>query len=397
MQASAAALPAPGWSNISVMSAGHFVSDFFSGILPVLLPLFAVQYHISYSECALLLTIFSVACNALQPGIGLWADKYRITYLLPYSIALSALLICAAGWSEQYWLLIAVLLLSGLCSAFFHPLSAGVVPSIYPQRHRGLAAAVYIAGGNLGAALAPFITALFLTIFNLKELIYLSVPGFLICALMLKRHLHQREFTAPAVDEVSLGHLVRSRPFVLLNLSVYLRSIPHCAFMAFLPLLYASLGGSSMDGAFASMIYMIGMTAGGLAAGSLADRFSLKSIILGSYFIFALAGGLFILTPNTSLIAMALLFIAGAAGYAAVPAGMIWSQRLMPRHASFAAALMLGFTFAVGYIFTPFTGFLGDLYGLPCALLYTLLPALLLSLLTLLPVHEPPADKFVLR
>ena len=162
--------PAPGWPNIALMSAGHFMSDFFTHILPVLLPLLCVQFDISYSQCAFLFTVFSVVSYVLQPGIGILADRSRITRLLPWSIAVSAVFTCIVGWFSSYWLLVAVLMISGLRAAFFHPLSAGVVPTIYPRSRRGLAVSIYIAGGNLGAALAPLVTAAFIT----ASLLFLS-------------------------------------------------------------------------------------------------------------------------------------------------------------------------------------------------------------------------------
>lgn len=384
--------PAPGWPNIALMSAGHFMSDFFTHILPVLLPLLCVQFDISYSQCAFLFTVFSVVSYVLQPGIGILADRSRITRLLPWSIAVSAVFTCIVGWFSSYWLLVAVLMISGLSAAFFHPLSAGVVPTIYPRSRRGLAVSIYIAGGNLGAALAPLVTAAFITAFSTESLVALAVPALITALLMALRHLDRRPIIKHSLrpGETGLLHLVKSRSYVLLNLSICSRSLPHAAFITFLPLLYSSLGYSAAEGAAAMFLFMLGTAAGGLISGSLADRYSLKTLLACSYVLLFAFALLFFLRADNSILSYALLFLTGASTYPAVSLGVIWGQRLMPDHAAFAASMMLGFSFAVGFLLTPLTGFIADHTDLLYAMYWSTLPAAALSLIIILLVQAPP-------
>ena len=69
--------PKVGYFNVVLASFAHFCGDFYCNILPVLLPIFALKYGFSYSQCGLLYMIFQVTASFLQAPIGLYADKKK--------------------------------------------------------------------------------------------------------------------------------------------------------------------------------------------------------------------------------------------------------------------------------------------------------------------------------
>lgn len=385
--------PRRGWMNIVLMSVAHFMSDYFTNIVPVLLPVLALRFEMSYSQCAALFTSFAVISYMIQPGIGIWADKKDIHFLLPLSVSLAAIMICTIGLFDSYPLLIVMLMLSGICAGLFHPLSAGVVPAIYPEGRRGLATSIYIAGGNLGCALAPLLTAAFVEAFTDRYLLVTALPAVITSLLLIKNRLHHKPTQMGSrSSEVSLLQLVRSRDFVLLISSVSVRCWAHCAFMTFIPLLYAALGYSALEGAAALVVFLLGSVAGGLAAGSLADRFRLKHVMIWSYLLIIVLILLFLLHVDNSLLSLVLLFCNGAAAYAATPVAVLWSQLLLPRNASFAAAMILGFSFGVGFFASLITGIIADHSDLIYALQVSAIPAAAAGIVLLLFVHEPRRD-----
>ena len=390
--ATAISLPSASWSNVSIMSLSHFTSDFFCNVLPIMLPILAARYGISYSQSAALFMVFSVSTNFLQPPIGIWADKRPVNYLMPLSILTGAFFASIVGWSPNIYVLIFIILLSGICSSAFHPISAGIVHDISPKRHQTFATSIYIAGGNLGFAIAPLIIAAFIEQFTDKNLPFLFLFALIVSLMVYK----QRLFVTPPRNEnssepqINLKSIIKSKQFIFLNTSIALRSWCYCALVVFLPLLLTAHGYSTVESGLALMCLLVGTVFGGLATGGLSDKYGLRTLIVSTYVLTIAALGFFLWRLDISFISMVALFLAGAGMYGSTPAAIVWAQRLLPRNAAFAASMMLGFTFGMGYVESVITGFVGDLFGLRIGLIATIFPALVLAIIIILALKEPP-------
>ena len=389
--ATAIALPSASWSNVSVMSLSHFTSDFFCNILPIMLPILAARYGISYSQSAALFMVFSVSTNFLQPPIGIWADKKPVNYLMPLSILTGAFFASIVGWSPNIYVLIFIILLSGICSSAFHPISAGIVHDISPKRHQTFATSIYIAGGNLGFAIAPLLIAAFIEQFTDKSLPILSFFALAVTLMVYK----QRLFVTPprnsdAKDpQINVKSIVKSKQFIFLNTSIALRSWCYCALVVFLPLLLTAHGYSTVESGIALTVLLVGTVFGGLATGGLSDKYGLRALIVATYVVTIAALAVFLWRVDISFISLTALFLAGAGMYGSTPAAIVWAQRLLPRNAAFAASMMLGFTFGMGYVESVITGFVGDLVGLQLGISFTVFPALILAIIIILALKEP--------
>ena len=388
----AISLPSASWSNVSIMSLSHFTSDFFCNVLPIMLPILAARYGISYSQSAALFMVFSVSTNFLQPPIGIWADKRPVNYLMPLSILTGAFFASIVGWSPNIYVLIFIILLSGICSSAFHPISAGIVHDISPKRHQTFATSIYIAGGNLGFAIAPLIIAAFIEQFTDKNLPFLFLFALIVTLMIYK----QRLFVTPPRNEsssepqINLKSIIKSKQFIFLNTSIALRSWCYCALVVFLPLLLTAHGYSTVESGLALMCLLVGTVFGGLATGGLSDKYGLRTLIVSTYVLTIASLGFFLWRLDISFISMVDLFLAGAGMYGSTPAAIVWAQRLLPRNAAFAASMMLGFTFGMGYVESVITGFVGDLFGLRVGLIATIFPALVLAIIIILALKEPP-------
>ncbi len=385
--------PSRGWFNVCFMGLTHFTSDFYCNVLPVMLPLLALRFGLSYSMCGMLFMIFQVSSSFIQPPVGVLADRRDVNSLMPLSILTGGIFACAVGLCPNVYILCFVILLAGICSSGYHPIAGGIVPHICPPKHEVFATSVFIAGGNIGFAVAPVLIALFMESCGDQNLIFLSIPAIIVTAVIYMRRLHIKDRQGPAIEVPSTGEMLRNKNFVWFTVCIGLRSWGYCALVSYLALLLTSHGHSTVQSATAIMVMLLGTATGGLATGGLAGKFGLKSVIASSFVIAFIFFAYFLYDPSLSFVSYAALFITGAALYGSTPAAIVWSKRVLGgSSAAFATSMMLGFTFGIGYTISIFTGFIGDLVNLRFGLAVTCLPALVLALVILLSLKEPRAD-----
>ena len=384
--------PSNGWINVSVMGWAHLASDFYCDILPILLPVLALRFGFSYSECGALFMAFQILANFIQPVIGLAAVRYNLNWTMPLSILFGGIFICLVTLASSTWILIATIILSGMCASTFHPVAGGIMPKVTPKHRDVLATSIFIAGGNIGFAFAPLVVALFLEHFTDDKLFYLSFPAILTACVIYMRKLHTKEnnLSSSHIKNVDIKALMKNGPFVWFTVSFALRSLCYCALLIYLPLLFKNHGFDTMQSAGAVTTMLIGTAAGGLAIGGLSTRFGLKFLILSTYATCFAGIAVFLWQPDLNLITYLALFVVGASVYGSTPVAIVWAERILSRSAAaFATSMMVGFTFGVGYILSVLTGFIADYFGLSFALGITLLPALVIASFILFLLKEP--------
>ncbi len=384
--------PSVGWVNVGMMGWAHLASDFYCDILPILLPVMALRFGFSYSECGALFMAFQILANFVQPVLGLAAVRYNLNWTMPLSIATAGIFICLVTLAPNTWILVATIILSGACASTFHPVAGGIMPKVTPKGHDVLATSIFIAGGNIGFGFAPLIVAMFLEHFTDDKLWYLSLPAVLTACVLYMRRLHVKEkvISSAQIKNVDMKALFHNKPFILFTVSFALRSLCYCSMLIYLPLLFKDHGFETVESASAVTTMLLGTVAGGLSVGALSSRFGLKSLILSTYILSFLSIALFLWQPDLTAITYISLFLAGASIYGSTPVAIVWAERMLGREAAaFATSMMLGFTFGVGYIISILTGVVSDHFGLSFGIASTLLPALVIASLILITLKEP--------
>ena len=186
-------LPKRGLVNTYLLGWVHFVGDYYANILPVMLPILALKFGFSYSECGLLYMILQVSGCLLQAPLGIAADKRNLGLLLPISILTSGVLASSVGLCNSVWILVVIVFLSGICSSGFHPVLGGMVPVVSPKGREIFGTSIFLVGGNVGFAIAPFLTALYLEHFESPKLIYLAVFPIITTAIIFQRKINKKE------------------------------------------------------------------------------------------------------------------------------------------------------------------------------------------------------------
>src|SRR6187551_2988013 len=103
------------------LSGGHLSVDFASGAVPALLPFLSDEFDLSYTATAALILAVLLSSSLLQPLFGLWSDRRGAIWLMPAGVALAAVGIGLAAVAPSYPALVALVFLSGVGIAAFHP------------------------------------------------------------------------------------------------------------------------------------------------------------------------------------------------------------------------------------------------------------------------------------
>src|SRR4051812_11026334 len=106
---------------MALLSSGHFATDFSNGALPALLPFLKDRFSLSYTAIGAVVLASQASSSLIQPLFGLWSDRRGAMWLLPAGVGVAGVGIALAADAPSYWLVLALVLVSGLGSAAHHP------------------------------------------------------------------------------------------------------------------------------------------------------------------------------------------------------------------------------------------------------------------------------------
>jgi MFS transporter, FSR family, fosmidomycin resistance protein len=366
---------------MALLSSGHFATDFSNGALPALLPFLKDRFSLSYTAVGGVILASQASSSLIQPLFGLWSDRRGAMWLLPAGVAIAGVGIALAADAPSYWLVLLLVLISGVGSAAYHP-EGSKFAGYVSGRKRASGMAWFSIGGNLGFALGPIATTAVVAAFDLRGGLILAVPALLVAGGFLVSAPYLRGFAPePGAPRAPTGS---DDPFAMKLLLgvVALRSVAWFGLVTFVPLWEVSLGHSKSHGNHLLALMLFAGGVGTLALGPLADRFGRRSVLLASVFatgplvlVFVLVGGV------VGAIALALVGVSVVGTFGVT---MVMGQEYMPRHVGTASGLVIGLSVGLGGVAAVGLGRLADMTSLRTALFVAAAAPLLASVLALL-------------
>ena len=346
------------WQRMRVWATAHATADLYQGLVPAAVPYFVLERNLSYSAASGLALAATFGSALPQLPIGMLADRRRVPWLGPLGLILAAVGIGLAGVFAPYPLVFAMLLLSGLGVAMFHP-PAGRDARV-AAAHSASAMSVFAAGGSVGFFLAPALATPLLDSIGLSALV-LFIPPAVLMAFVLSRH-QSRQVAQIATAGADVG---TDRPgmFALLIAVEVARSCISFGINTFVALYWIKeLGASSTLGGAALTLGLLGGIAGTLLGGRIGDRFGLtRTIQLGNAALIPAFGALLLVRdPYVALIFVTLLGLT-----ANIPLAVLvkLGQDYLPSRPGTAAGVTLGLAVSAGGLFQPVLGLIADHHG----------------------------------
>jgi MFS transporter, FSR family, fosmidomycin resistance protein len=367
---------------------GHFTVDLYSGLLPVLYPLMAIQFDLSNRDVGLVALSFMTAASLSQPLFGYLADKHGSRYMAPASLAWAAIMFGVIGLSPSTGFFIFAAFMAGLGSGAYHPQGAANAAAAVRDESRNTAMSIYTVSGTGGFALGPIVGALIFGVFH-QEGVLLMVPLGLISAWLVFRSLVKLNLGLPerrASGTIDQQFSIRWRYLTPVIAVVMLRSWVFLSVVTLSPLWYQELGYSArFYGLLVTAMLGIGAL-GTIVGGILADRLGQRQVLLGSLLLSLPALYIFLLFPGpwAILIGAALGFLVDMS----ISVTLVMAQGMVRGRAGMASGFILGIGFVTGGIGVPITGMLADFVGIPMALGITgVLLVVALAIVAVLPEH----------
>ena len=374
------------------LTVAHLANDAYVAFLHPLLPRLMDKLGLSIALAAVLSMVLSLASSLPQPVMGYLADRVGRRWLVALGPIVSGLFLSLIGLAPTFGVLVLLLALGGLGSAFFHPPAVSLAGRVSEGKGSGLRVSIFSFGGHLGFALGPVTAVALVGFFTLEGLWVAMFPGILI-GLATLAFLPRPERGRVPVPPPSPREVLRALagPLGLVFGISALGSFVQRTFLTLYPIVVDQAGGSEALGAASLSVYL-GLQAGGtIFAGLLTDRVDRTRLLAAICILAAPAHFLAVYLPPGSALAFAALGCAGLLNMALLPPTVVIAQEILPTGASIGSGIVMGLAWGTGTLGVGVVGVLGDLVGPQPAALAAMPMFLLGAALALHPALRPHA------
>jgi MFS transporter, FSR family, fosmidomycin resistance protein len=350
---------------MAALSAGHGATDFANGALPALLPFLVDRFDLSYTLAAVVILASAASSSLIQPLFGAWSDRRGAIWLLPGGVALAGIGTALAAAAPAYWLVLLLVVVSGLGVAAYHP-EGSKFAAYASGRKRASGMSLFSIGGNLGYGLGPTATTPLVLAFGLTGGLLLALPVLAVAVLLLLAMPFLSGFAPEGGSAAAASGEDRPGALALLLGVIAFRSVAWFGLVTFVPLWEVSLGHSKAHGSHLLSLMLLAGGLGTLAAGPLADRLGRRPVLIASLLataplilVYVLVGGV----PGAVALALVGVCVIGTFGVT-----MVMSQEYLPRRIGMASGLSIGLSIGLGGIAAVGLGALADSIDLRSAM-----------------------------
>jgi len=350
---------------MAALSAGHLATDFANGALPALLPFFVDRFSLSYTLAATLMLASAASSSLIQPFFGAWSDRRGALWLLPTGVAVAGIGIAVAAAAPSYWLVLLLVVVSGLGVAAYHP-EGSKFAAFASGRRRASGMSLFSIGGNVGYALGPTATTPLVLAFGLTGGLLLAVPCLAVAALLLATVPFLAGFVPQRGERFAGDGEDRPGALTLLLGVIAFRSVAWFGLITFVPLWEVSLGHSKSHGSHLLSLMLLAGGLGTLAAGPIADRLGRRPVLIASMlFVGPLTLAYVLVGGVLGAIALALVGVCVIGTFGVT---MVMSQEYLPGRIGMASGLSIGLSIGLGGIAAVALGALADSVDLRSAM-----------------------------
>ncbi|QLB17298.1 Fosmidomycin resistance protein [Mannheimia varigena] len=350
-----------------LISLSHLLNDLIQAVMVSIYPMLKQNYQLSFAQIGMISLIYQITASIIQPGIGLYTDKYPKPNLLPIGMLITLFSVILLAFAPNFGVLLIAAALMGIGSATFHP-EASRVARMASGGKFGTAQSLFQVGGNSGSALGPLLVALFIVPQGQNAVIWVVVFVLLALWILYKVSRWVKYEAKPLF--VSSNHIQQrlhgkllARALLIIALLMLAKFIYIASLSNYFTFYLMEKFQLNMATAQLYLFAFLGAVAvGTFAGGPIGDKIG-RNAVIGFSFLgmapFAL------LMPNADLFwTIVCAIFAGFIMSSAFSAMVVYAQEAVPGRVGLISGTMFGLMFGIGGLSAAVLGFFADEYGL---------------------------------
>ena len=380
---------------VALVSGAHAMSHAYGALLPLIVPFFLTDLHMTYTQVGLIFSISNLVWGPLQLAFGIVGRYGPRKLILGISNICQAATVIGTGFTHGFADLLAWRVVGRIADAPQHPIGNSLISQGFRADRRGLGLAINAATSNLGTVAVPLFGGFLIATLGWRSTLFLfGLPGLLFGTLLLglleehRDNGHQAQSVARIGAEV--WALLKQRNALLLLISHVIGAGGRGLGVAtiYVPLyLSQRLYLDTAQLGVLLTVMMAGSVIGPLLTGPLSDRVGRKPVLFIDYLIACVCFGGLLFIGGSPWMLFPVLALTGIAVYSE---GSIMQTALADVADKTSMEMLFGLYFAVGSVLSApwalLLGWLVDGYGFPAAFA-TMAGSQVLAALCILPVQ----------
>ncbi len=374
---------------LSTVCLYHGLNDASVAVIPLLIPIFRVQFDLSYTQIGIV-TGSALAINLVaQLLIGRRSEYWNPRWALSFGIFLMAIGLFLLSTSFDFLSLVAFMIIARLAASFFHPIGVGWISKTFRKSRLDWAMGVQSGFADIGACIAMASTLFLASVWFWQLPLYLFA-GFcffgVIVGVLTTRGVVEENIKKEK-NQTSLKHFfgedIEFLSRVKLLIPAFIISgAGWNVTITYLPLLFDEKTALSLSVIGLLMAVWVGM--GSIVSfyfGRITDTFGRWKVMVGAYLLFGVA--CFVVTLTGTLVALlAIMVLLGISIFLTYPALFSYVTELSAGKQRRDFAMVFTLQLGGGTILAFVSGWLADLLGIQMP--FVLMGTLSLSLFVLL-------------
>lgn len=336
------------WSLLVFATAAHFLVDAVAGTLNPLWPRLPRDFQLTAWETSAIFFLWQMTTSISQFVFGVYGDRFNTRWLIWAGPLAAIVCLGSIGLNDSPLFLAAMILISGLGIAAFHPEGAAMAGTCPPEQ-RSRAMAVFSVGGFVGQAVGPVYSGNMVDWLGLSGLAW-GIPVALGLALLLvplgravaavpQHHSHQR---------TGLFTLLRGQmgPMFLVLAIGALRIIAASGVPVLVGFLLKAREASTSEIGWVQSAFMLGIGLGGLGCATLLRPSHERPIL---WICPLLVTPILLVIPwATGFLLAGLVCLSGLLLGVSLPVLVSLGQQLLPSSRRIASSITMGVSWGAG-------------------------------------------------